>query len=96
MNTKSKVIAAAAVAIMIISAPAHVLAQAAPGGGAGSGASNTGGGNDGGNGDAGTYGFGSAYHNVEIIDQSCDSLRKRAQWSDSHYWWQKYSRCISG
>ncbi|NNF76960.1 MAG: hypothetical protein HKN05_02925 [Rhizobiales bacterium] len=84
MNRKSKFIVAAAAALMIISAPAYVLAQAAPGGGGGSSSG----------GEGGTYGFGSAYHNIEIGEHSCDRFRKRAQWSDSYYWWRKYSRCV--
>jgi len=93
MNTKSTFIAAAAAALMIISAPAYVLAQAAPGGGGGGSSSGGGGGNGGGEG--GTYGFGSAYHNIETSEHGCDYLRKRAQWSDSYFWWRKYSRCVN-
>ncbi len=92
MNTKSTAIAAAALALMIISAPAQVMAQAAPGG-ANGGSAAAGGGV--GSGEGGTYGFGSAYHNIVSGEYSCDYLRKRAQWSDAYYWWQKYSRCIA-
>ncbi len=93
MNTKSTFIAAAAAAIMIIAAPAAVLAQAAPGGNSGGSSSSAGAGTAGGEG--GTYGFGSSYHSIETGEYSCDYLRKRAQWSDSYYWWRKHSRCIA-
>ncbi len=92
MTKNNKIFVSAATALMILAAPATVLAQAAPGGGGGGGGGSSAGG---GSGDGGTYGFGSGYHNVEYDHtQRCDFLRKRAQWSDSHYWWTKYSRCM--
>ena len=97
MNIKSTFIAAATAAMVIFAAPSIALAQAAPGGNAGgsaSGGGGGGGGNDGG-GEGGTYGFGSAYHNIETGEYSCDYLRKRAQWSDSYYGWRKHSRCVA-
>ncbi len=92
MNTKSTAIAAATLALMIIAAPTQVMAQAAPGGGGGGSSSGAAGGSGG---EGGTYGFGSAYHNIESGEYTCDYLRKRAQWSDAYYWWQKYSRCVA-
>ncbi len=93
MNMKSKVIAAAAVAFVMIAAPSSIMAQAAPAGNNGGSADN--GGDAGGNADAGTYGFGSPYHNVELHATGCDHLRKRAQWSDSYHWWREYNRCVA-
>ncbi len=80
MTTKSNAIAAAATALMIITAPATVLAQATAGAA----------------GDGGTFGFGSAYQSVEADpSKRCGILRKRAQWSNAHYWWRKYTRCVA-
>lgn len=92
MTKNSKIIAVAATALMIMAAPATVLGQTAPGGNPnGSSSADSGAGHDG---NGGTYGFGSTYHNFEYdISQRCDFLRKRAQWSDNHFWWTKYSRC---
>ena len=79
--------------MMIIAAPSFALAQAAPGGNAGGSSSSAGGGTA--SGEGGIYGFGSAYHSIETGEYSCDYLRKRAQWSDSYYWWRKHARCIA-
>lgn len=94
MTMKSTAIAAAVTALMIIAAPAAVLAQAAPGNG-NPGNSDAGAADGGAEAGGGTYGFGSPYHNFELdASKNCDSLRKRAQWSDSYHWWREYSRCV--
>ena len=45
--------------------------------------------------EAGVFGFSADRIAGEFNGRSCDYFRKRAQWSDAHNWWKKYTRCLS-